>query len=143
MMDIPQYLDEAHQDRRLRRTTHHYISDMIEHFGPERVFEGVYGMEKPLADIVAYFRGHSMSMERRLLLLVGPQGSGKSMTVDRLKRKLEDYSHTADGALYAETVRKLFRLDEENASSAPPATGEERVPLGEAPAAGRPRSGSG
>jgi serine protein kinase len=42
-----------------------------------------------------------MSMERRLLLLVGPQGSGKSMTVDRLKRKLEEYSHTAGGALYA------------------------------------------
>lgn len=101
MMDIEQYLDEARQDRRLRRTTHHYVSDMIEHYGPKRVFEGVYGMEKPLADIVAYFRGHSMSMERRLLLLVGPQGSGKSMTVDRLKRKLEEYSRTADGALYA------------------------------------------
>src|SRR5574341_1700687 len=101
MQTVIDYLQEARQDRRLRRTTHHYVSDMIEHYGPERVFEGVYGMEKPLADIVAYFRGHSMSMERRLLLLVGPQGSGKSMTVDRLKRKLEDYSHTGGGALYA------------------------------------------
>jgi len=100
-MNVQLYLEEARQDRRLRRTTHHYVSDMIEYYGRDRVFEGVYGMEKQLDDIVAYFRGHSMSMERRLLLLVGPQGSGKSMTVDRLKRKLEEYSHTADGALYA------------------------------------------
>src|SRR3989337_1210418 len=101
MQTVSEYLQEAQQDRRLRRTTHHYVSDMIEHSGRDRVFEGVFGMEKQLDDIVAYFRAHSMSMERRLLLLVGPQGSGKSMTVDRLKRKLEDYSHSSDGALYA------------------------------------------
>ncbi len=101
MKTVQDYLQEARHDRRLNRTTHHYISDMIEHFGKERVFEGVYGMDKQLDHIVAYFRAYSMSMERRLLLLVGPQGSGKSMTVDRLKRKLEEYSHTADGALYA------------------------------------------
>ena len=101
MKTVQEFLHEARHDRRLRRSTHHYISDMIEHYGRDRVFDGVYGMEKQLNDIVAYFRAHSMSMERRLLLLVGPQGSGKSMTVDRLKRKLEEYSHTADGALYA------------------------------------------
>jgi glutamyl-tRNA reductase len=56
---------------------------------------------------------------------------------------LKQEANHPDGALYAETVRKLFRLDEETTSSAPPAAGEERVPLGEAPAAGRPRSGSG
>jgi len=101
MQTIADYLEESQHDRRMRRTTHHYISDMIEYFGRDRVFEGVFGMEKQLDDIVSYFRAHSMSMERRLLLLVGPQGSGKSMTVDRLKRKLEEYSHTSDGALYA------------------------------------------
>ncbi len=101
MKTVQDYLQEARHDRRLIRTTHHYISDMIEYYGKDRVFEGVYGMEKQLDHIVAYFRAYSMSMERRLLLLVGPQGSGKSMTVDRLKRKLEEYSHTSDGALYA------------------------------------------
>ena len=101
METIADFLQESLHDRRLRRTTHHYISDMIEHYGRDRVFEGVFGMEKQLDDIVSYFRAHSMSMERRLLLRVGPRGSGKSMTVDRLKRKLEEYSHPADGALYA------------------------------------------
>lgn len=101
MNTVQDYLQEARHDRRLRRTTHHYVSDMIEHYGRDRVFDGIYGMEKQLEAILAFFRAHSMSMERRLLLLVGPQGSGKTMTVDRLKRKLEEYSHTADGALYA------------------------------------------
>jgi serine protein kinase len=96
---VGRYLEAAAGDPRLRRTTHHYISDMIDYFGPERVFEGVYGMEPQLADIVAYFKAYSMSMERRLLLLVGPQGSGKSMTVDRLKRRLEEYSRTEPGVL--------------------------------------------
>lgn len=101
MNTIGEYIQEARHDPRLRRTTHHYVSDMIEYYGRDRVFEGVFGMEKQLDDIVSYFRAHSLSMERRLLLLVGPQGSGKSMTVDRLKRKLEHFSHTSDGALYA------------------------------------------
>src|SRR3990172_4840455 len=98
---VRQYLEAAPADPRLRRTTHHYVADMIEHFGKAKVFEGVYGMEAQLDDIVAYFKAYSMSMERRLLLLVGPQGSGKSMTVDKLKRRLEEYSHTEAGYLMA------------------------------------------
>ena len=35
---VGQYLSAAETDRRLRRSTHHYVSDMIEYFGPERVF---------------------------------------------------------------------------------------------------------
>src|SRR3989442_642097 len=101
MNTVQEFLQEARHDRRLRRTTHHYISDMIEFYGRDKVFEGIYGMEKQLEAIMSFFRAHSMSMERRLLLLVGPQGSGKSMTVDHLKRRLEQYSHPADGALYA------------------------------------------
>lgn len=95
------YLQAAAHDDRLTRTTHHYIADMLEHFGPEKVFEGIYGMRRQLEDIVNFFRAHSMAMERRLLLLVGPQGSGKSMTVDKLKRALEEYSRTEAGRLYA------------------------------------------
>ena len=98
---VGEYLEAARTDDRLARTTHQYIADMIEYFGPQRVFEGIYGMSKQLDDIVAYFRGYAMAMERRLLLLVGPQGSGKSMTVDKLKQKLEEYSRTEAGILYA------------------------------------------
>ncbi len=98
---VEAYLAASRRDRRLTRTTLHYISDMIDYFGKARVFEGVYGMDPQLDDILAFFKGYAMSMERRLLLLVGPQGSGKSMTVDKLKRRLEEYSRKPDGALYA------------------------------------------
>src|SRR5207247_2842440 len=98
---IGNYIVVSRRDPRLARTTLHYMADMIDYFGKAKVFEGIYGMDRQLDDIVAFFRGYAMSMERRLLLLVGPQGSGKSMTVDKLKRRLEEYSHTADGAVYA------------------------------------------
>lgn len=100
---VETYLAASRQDPRLARTTLHYIADMIDYFGKARVFEGIYGMDRQLDDIVDFFRGYAMSMERRLLLLVGPQGSGKSMTVDKLKRRLEEYSHKPDGVLYAVT----------------------------------------
>jgi serine protein kinase len=98
---VADYVAQSRTNRRLGRTTLHYISDMIDYFGKAKVFEGIYGMDKQLDDIVAFFRGYAMSMERRLLLLVGPQGSGKSMTVDKIKQKLEEYSRTPDGGLYA------------------------------------------
>ena len=95
------YVTESRRDPRLARTTLHYIADMIDYFGKTKVFEGIYGMDRQLDDIIAFFKGYAMSMERRLLLLVGPQGSGKSMTVDKIKRRLEDYSRKPDGAVYA------------------------------------------
>jgi len=98
---VETYVAASRQNPRLARTTLHYIADMIDYFGKARVFEGIYGMDRQLDDIVDFFRGYAMSMERRLLLLVGPQGSGKSMTVDKLKRRLEEYSHKPDGILYA------------------------------------------
>lgn len=98
---IEEYLAASRRDRRLTRTTLHYISDMIDYFGKARVFEGIYGMDHQLDDIISFFKGYAMSMERRLLLLVGPQGSGKSMTVDKLKRRLEEYSNKPDGVVYA------------------------------------------
>jgi serine protein kinase len=98
---VEAFLAASRADRRLTRTTLHYISDMIDYFGKAKVFEGIYGMDRQLDDIISFFKGYSMSMERRLLLLVGPQGSGKSMTVDKLKGRLEEYSQKPDGALYA------------------------------------------
>ena len=99
--NVGTFLTASQRDPRLARTTLHYIADMIDYFGKAKVFEGIYGMERQLDDILAFFKGYAMSMERRLLLLVGPQGSGKSMTVDKLKRRLEEYSHKPDGVLYA------------------------------------------
>ena len=40
-------------------------------------------------------------MGRRLLLLLGPPSGGKSSIVILLKRGLEEYCYTDEGALYA------------------------------------------
>src|SRR6058998_499286 len=52
MNTVQEFLQEARHDRRLRRTTHDYISDMIEFYGREKVFEGIYGMEKQMEAII-------------------------------------------------------------------------------------------
>lgn len=98
---VGEYLERARHDPRLRRNTHHYISDMLDHFGAEVVFEGLYGMEEQIENIVMFFHAHNTSLERRLLLFVGPQGAGKSSLVDKIKKFLDLYSHTDEGALWA------------------------------------------
>jgi serine protein kinase len=97
---VGEYLDQAITEPRLRRNTHHYISDMLDHYGTEVVFEGLYGMEEQIENIVMFFHAHNTSLERRLLLFVGPQGAGKSSLVDKIKKFLDHYSHTEEGALY-------------------------------------------
>ena len=48
---------------------------------------------------------------RRLLLLLGPPSGGKSTLVILLKRGLEEYSYTDEGALYTQCVdRETGRL---------------------------------
>jgi len=98
---IRQYVSAARTDPRLRRTAHHYIADMLDDYTPETVFAGIHGIVKPIGDIVGFFRAHSLVMERRLLLLVGPQGSGKSTTVDKIKRHIERYSETDAGLAFS------------------------------------------
>src|SRR5215469_8528106 len=63
----------------------------------------IYGIEKPLQQIVEYFHSAAQRLEvrKRILLLMGPVGGGKSSIVSLLKRGLEDYSRTEGGATYA------------------------------------------
>jgi len=65
--------------------------------------EEIFGLEKPLQQIVQYFNSAAQRMEvrKRILLLMGPVGGGKSTIVALLKRGLEKYSRAADGAVYA------------------------------------------
>jgi serine protein kinase len=64
--------------------------------------DGLYGLEVPLMNLVSVFKSaaHGFGPERRVLLLHGPVGSAKSTIVRLLKKGLEAYSRTAEGALY-------------------------------------------
>src|SRR5205807_8008303 len=63
----------------------------------------IFGIEKPLQQIVEYFHSAAQRLEvrKRILLLMGPVGGGKSSIVYLLKRGLEAYSRIEEGSMYA------------------------------------------
>ncbi len=62
----------------------------------------IFGVERPLQQIVEYFNSGAQRLEvrKRILLLMGPVGGGKSTIVSMLKRGLEAYSRSEAGAVY-------------------------------------------
>ena len=97
------------------RASHQYIWDMLRWYGRERTGDDdtaraqelfrpeLFGIDEPLARVVDYFKAAAAGSDvgRRLLLLLGPPSGGKSTLAILLKRALEEYSRTDDGALYA------------------------------------------
>lgn len=108
-----EYFELVQQDPGLARLSHARIFDMIvsagvdeDEFGNLRYkfFEkDIYGLEKSLDQVVEYFRSSAQRLEvrKRIMLLMGPVGGGKSTIVALLKRGLERYSRTDEGAVYA------------------------------------------
>src|SRR5262245_7295304 len=102
--------------RQLSRTSHEYLWDMLCWFGRNGTTNGgegagskelfkreLYGIDDPLGRIVDYFKAAAAGSDvgRRLLLLLGPPSGGKSTMAILIKRGLEEYSHTDEGAMYA------------------------------------------
>ncbi|WP_372759057.1 serine protein kinase [Litorivivens sp.] len=93
------------------RNSHQYTWDMLRWMqaneesgeGKLKLFSReLYGIDPALQRIVDYFKAAAAGSEvgRRLLLLLGPPSGGKSSLVILMKRGMEEYSHTDDGALY-------------------------------------------
>ena len=63
----------------------------------------LFGIEEPIARVVEYFKSAAQRLEvrKRILLLMGPVGGGKSTIVSMLKRGLEQWAQTEVGAVYA------------------------------------------
>jgi serine protein kinase len=99
----------------LARSSHQYIWDMLRWYGksavnpedaakPSELFKReLYGIDEPLTRVIDYFKAAAAGSDvgRRLLLLLGPPSGGKSTMAILLKRGLEEYSRTDDGAVYA------------------------------------------
>jgi serine protein kinase len=64
--------------------------------------DAVYGLDVPLMRLMNVLKSAAQGYgtERRIILLHGPVGSAKSTIVRLLKRGVEDYSRTPEGALY-------------------------------------------
>jgi len=63
----------------------------------------LFGVDEALAQIMEYFKAASLGSDvgRRILMIYGPPSSGKSQFVILLKRGLEEYTRTPEGAAYA------------------------------------------
>jgi serine protein kinase len=108
------YLELVKANPRIARLSHGRIFDMIMAAGVERRGEyeptryeffadELFGLEKPLQQLVEYFSSAAQRLEvrKRILLLMGPVGGGKSTIVSMLKRGLEAYSRSEEGAVYS------------------------------------------
>jgi predicted Ser/Thr protein kinase/intein/homing endonuclease len=108
-----QYFEIATKKSAVIRLAHERIYHMIMDAGIETTRSGeprynffseeIFGIEKPLQQIVEYFHSAAQRLEvrKRILLLMGPVGGGKSTIVYLIKRGLEAYSRIETGALYA------------------------------------------
>jgi len=108
-----QYFEIATKKPQVVRLSHERIYHMIMDAGLETNRAGdprytffsqeIFGIEKPLQQIVEYFHSAAQRLEvrKRILLLMGPVGGGKSTIVYLLKRGLEAYSRSNEGAIYA------------------------------------------
>jgi len=111
------YFELVAQNPRVAQLSHARINDMVHAVGIDRHNEGtqhevlsykffageLFGIEEPIARIVEYFKSAAQRLEvrKRILLLMGPVGGGKSTIVNMLKRGLEDWTKTEAGAVYA------------------------------------------
>ncbi|HXU08545.1 MAG TPA: protein prkA, partial [Blastocatellia bacterium] len=111
------YFELVTQNPNISKLSHARNCDMILAAGVEKINEGsrdeivkynffsdeLFGIERPISRIVEYFKsaGQRLEVRKRILLLMGPVGGGKSTIVTMLKRGLEKWSRTDDGAVYA------------------------------------------
>src|SRR2546426_8298947 len=84
-----------------KKIIHYNFFDDKDHGGVDAIF----GLDIPLMKLVNVFKSAAKryGTEKRVLLLHGPVGSSKSTIVRLLKKGLEDYSRTPEGALYTFT----------------------------------------
>lgn len=109
------YLEIVAQNPRVSDLAHARMYDMIVSAGVEDTGEGqpkvytffegeLFGMEKTIQHLVEeYFApaARRLDIRKRILMLVGPVGGGKSTLATLLKKGLEKYSKTDEGAVYA------------------------------------------
>ncbi|HEY4599746.1 MAG TPA: PrkA family serine protein kinase [Cerasibacillus sp.] len=108
-----EYLDIVKQNPQVAQTAHSRVYHMIQKAGMtekdgKKVYhffgDEIFGIEDAIERLVEeYFHpaARRLAVRKRILLLMGPVSGGKSTIVTMLKRGLEHYSRTDEGAIYA------------------------------------------
>ena len=122
---LPEYLGLVQENPQVARNAFQRMYDMILSFGTRKYTEykkeithyhffddplgggrdAIFGLDVPLMKFVQVLKAAAMGYgpERRVLLLHGPVGSSKSTIARLLKRGMEHYARTPEGALYTYT----------------------------------------
>ncbi|WP_028963461.1 PrkA family serine protein kinase [Sulfobacillus thermosulfidooxidans] len=108
------YLIKVQQTPSIADLAHARIYRMIMSHGVEKLegqevprykffSQDIFGIDDTINEIVEYFSAaaRGMDIRRRILLMMGSPGTGKSTITAILKKGLEEYSRTDEGALYA------------------------------------------
>jgi serine protein kinase len=107
------YVEKLRKEPHLAMTAHARVYQMIASQGIEEEKKGrtykffeqdIFGLDKALEKLVEeYFHSAArrLDVRKRILLLMGPVSGGKSTIVTMLKKGLERYSRTDEGAVYA------------------------------------------
>ncbi|WP_174615124.1 PrkA family serine protein kinase [Virgibacillus ihumii] len=108
-----EYLEIVKERPEVAQTAHSRVYNMIKNSGiterdGQKMYdffgEGIFGLEESIERLVEeYFHpaAKRLDVRKRILLLMGPVSGGKSTIVTMLKRGLETYSRTDEGAVYA------------------------------------------
>jgi serine protein kinase len=112
-----EYFEMAVKRPQLTQLAHARICDMILAAGTTVINPGtrdeitrynffseeLFGIDEAIEQLVEYFKSAAQRLEvrKRILLLMGPVGGGKSTIVTLLKRGLEKWTRTEAGAVYA------------------------------------------
>jgi serine protein kinase len=114
LITLNEYIDRVAERPTIAASAHQRIHDMIRAAGSTsglhagetsyKFFSGdLFGLDVPLERVVRYFETAAQGHEtrRRILLLWGPPGGAKSSVAALLKRGLEAWTATEEGAAYA------------------------------------------
>lgn len=106
------YVEQVKDNQSLAKTAHARVYEMIASAGVSeeneqrkyKFFENeLFGMERTIERLVEeYFHSAArrLDVRKRILLLMGPVSGGKSTIVTLLKKGMERYSRTDEGAVY-------------------------------------------
>lgn len=117
-----EYLDLVHKNPNIVRTAYQRLYDMIVSYGSREYYEykrriirykffddpiedgkdAVFGIDIHLVKLVDVLKAaaEGYGTDRRVIMLHGPVGSAKSTVVRMMKKGIEHYSRTPEGALY-------------------------------------------
>ncbi|MBN8237270.1 PrkA family serine protein kinase [Halobacillus kuroshimensis] len=108
-----EYLELLRERPYLAQSAHSRVYNMVKSAGVEEAHDhkrykffddDIYGLDEAMEKLVEeYFHpaARRLDVRKRILLLMGPVSGGKSTLVNLLKRGLEEYTHTDEGAVFA------------------------------------------